>query len=106
VVLTVKVEPEGDGVKLLANAVQPIDEVAAQGGASDLRIHLNRAEAAVSLAGLLASVTGRNRATITLCVPDGQGREIDLVLPQPYPVTPQIKGAIKAVAGVVMVEEM
>ena len=106
VVLTVKAEPDGDGVKLLANGVQPIDEVAAQGGAADLRIHLNRAEAAASLAGLLASVTGRHRASITLCVPDDQGREIDLVLPQTYPVTPQIKGAIKAMAGVVMVEEM
>jgi DNA polymerase-3 subunit alpha len=106
VVLTVKAEPDGDGVKLLANAVQPIDQVAAEAGAADLRIHLNRAEAALSLAGLLASVQGRNRATITLCVPDDQGREIDLVLPQPYPVTPQIKGAIKAMAGVVMVEEI
>jgi DNA polymerase-3 subunit alpha len=43
---------------------------------------------------------------ITLCVPDAQGREIDVLLPDPYPVTPQIKGAIKAMAGVVMVEEI
>ncbi|TGD44943.1 DNA polymerase III subunit alpha [Pseudotabrizicola sediminis] len=106
VVLTVKVDPDGDGVKLLANAVQPIDAVADQAGAADLRIHLNRAEAVPSLAALLGRVEGRNRARITLCVPDDQGREIDLILPQPYPVTPQIKGAIKAMQGVVMIEEV
>jgi DNA polymerase III subunit alpha len=106
VVLTVKVDPDGDGVKLLANAVQPIDAVAAEAGASALRIHLNRAEAVPSLAALLAKVEGRNRAAITLCIPDETGREIDLMLPNPYPVTPQIKGAIKAMQGVVMIEEV
>ena len=55
---------------------------------------------------LLAKVEGRHRAAITLCVPDETGREIDLALPTPYPVTPQIKGAIKAMAGVVLVEEV
>jgi len=106
VVLTVKVDPDGENVKMLANAVQPIDQVAAEAGASALRIHLNRAEAIPTLAGLLAKVEGRNRAQITLCLPDDQGREIDVTLPQPYPVTPQIKGAIKAMQGVVLVEEM
>ncbi|MGL6209282.1 MAG: DNA polymerase III subunit alpha [Paracoccaceae bacterium] len=106
VVLTVKAELEGDSLKLLANDVQPIDQVAEQAGAQALRIHLNRAEAAASVAGLFAKLEGRNRAQITLCVPGPDGSEVDLTLPQPYPVTPQIKGAIKAMAGVVMVEEV
>ena len=106
VVLTVKAELEGDTLKLLANAVQPIDQVADQAGAQALRIHLNRAEAAASIAALLAKVEGRTRAQITLCVADDQGREIDLTLPNAYPVTPQIKGAIKAMQGVLMVEDV
>ncbi|MBN2630265.1 MAG: DNA polymerase III subunit alpha [Rhodobacteraceae bacterium] len=106
VVLTVKADPDGEGVKLLANAIQPIDAVADQAGAADLRIHLNRAEAVPSLAALLGKVEGRNRAQVTLCIPDADGREIDVLLPRPYPVTPQIKGAIKAMQGVVMVEEV
>ena len=106
VVLTVEANLEGDTLKLLCRAAQPIDQVAAEAGASALRIHLNKAEAAGSVAALLARVEGRNRAQITICVPDDQGREIDLTLPQPYPVTPQIKGAIKAMAGVVLVEEV
>ncbi len=106
VVLTVEANLEGDTLKLLARSVQPIDAVADQAGASAFRIHLNRAEAAASIATLLSRVEGRTRAQITLCVPDDQGREIDLTLPQPYPITPQIRGAIKAMQGVVMVEEV
>ncbi len=106
VVLTVKAELEGDSLKLLAQTVAPIDTVAAQAGAPDLRIHLSRPEAASSLASLLARVEGRTRAAITLCVTDAQGREVDITLPDTYPVTPQIKGAIKAVQGVLAVEEI
>ncbi len=106
VVLTVKAELEGETLKLLAQGITPIDTVAAQADASDLRIHLSRPEAAVSLASLLARVEGRNRATITLCITDPEGREIDIALPDTYPITPQIKGAIKAVQGVLAVEEL
>ncbi len=106
VVLTVKAELEGETLKLLAQAVAPIETVAAQAGAPDLRIHLARPEAAVSLAALLARVEGRSRAMITLCITDARGHEIDIALPDSYPITPQVKGAIKAVQGVLAVEEI
>jgi DNA polymerase-3 subunit alpha len=106
VVLTVEANLEGETLKLLARGAQPIDQVAAEAGAQALRIHLNRAEAVPSIAALLARVEGRNRAQITLCVADAAGREIDLALPKPFPVTPQIRGAIKAMQGVVMIEDM
>ena len=106
VVLTVKAELEGETLKLLAQSVAPIDAATATAGAQDLRIHLARPEAAAALAALLAKVDGRTRARITLCVTDPTGREIDIDLPDPYPVTPQIKGAIKATHGVLAVEEL
>ena len=106
VVLTVKADPDGDGVKLLANAIQPIDSVAADASASDLKIHLNKADALPSLAGLLDKLQGPNRAEIYVCVACDDGQEVDLKLPKTYPITPQIKGAIKAMSGVVMVEEV
>ena len=106
VVLTVEANLEGETLKLLARAAQPIDQVAAEAGAQALRIHLNRAEAVPSIATLLTKVEGRNRAQITLCVPDDQGREVDMILPKSFPVTPQIRGAIKAMQGVVMIEDM
>jgi DNA polymerase III subunit alpha len=105
VVLTVKAELEGETLKLLAQAIAPIDSVAAQSGAQDIRVHLTRPEAVASLAALLARVEGRNRARITLCVANDQGQEVDIDLPDPYPITPQIKSAIKAVQGVLAVED-
>ena len=106
VVLTVEANLEGDTLKLLARAATPIDQVSADAGAQAIRVHLNRAEAIPSLVALLEKVEGRNKAQVTLCVPDDQGREIDVTLPNPYPLTPQIRGAIKAMSGVVMVEEV
>jgi DNA polymerase-3 subunit alpha len=106
VVLTVKAELEGESLKLLAQAVTPIDTVASQAGARPIRVHLSGTEAVPSLASLLAKVEGRTRAQVTLCVTSPDGREIDIDLPEQYPVTPQIKGAIKAMRGVVAVEEM
>jgi DNA polymerase-3 subunit alpha len=106
VVLTVEANLEGETLKLLARGAVPIDAVAAEAGAASIRVHVNRPEAIPSIAALLARVEGRHRAQITLCVADATGREVDLTLPQTYPVTPQIKGAIKAMQGVVMVEEV
>ena len=106
VVLTVEANLDGETLKLLARGATPIDAVAAEAGAAAIRVHVNKPEALTSIAALLARVEGRHKALVTLCVADATGREIDLTLPQPYPVTPQIKGAIKAMQGVVMVEEV
>jgi DNA polymerase-3 subunit alpha len=110
VVITVEATLEGETLKLLARAVQPIDAVAAEAGGAALRIHLDRAEAAASVASLLARVAadgGRARGSITICVPDTEtGREIDVLLPRAWPVSPQVKGALRAMTGVVLVEEL
>jgi DNA polymerase-3 subunit alpha len=110
VVLTVEATLEGETLKLLARGAQLIDSVAAEAGGSALRIHIDRAEAAASVAALLTRIAaegGRNRSPVTICVPDtATGQEIDLELADEYPVTPQIKGAIKAMNGVVMVEDL
>ncbi|MCA3521564.1 MAG: DNA polymerase III subunit alpha, partial [Rhodobacter sp.] len=110
VVITVEATLEGETLKLLARAVQPVDAVAAEAGGGALRIHLDRAEAAASVASLLARVAadgGRARGSITICVPDREtGREIDVLLPRVWPVTPQVKGALRATTGVVLVEDL
>ncbi len=110
VVITVEATLEGETLKLLARVVQPVDAVAADAGGGALRIHLDRAEAAASVASLLARVAadgGRARGSITICVPDREsGREIDVLLPRVWPVTPQVKGALRSLAGVVLVEDV
>jgi DNA polymerase-3 subunit alpha len=34
------------------------------------------------------------------------GQEVDVILPQDYPVTPRVRAAIKSFPGVVMVEDL
>jgi DNA polymerase-3 subunit alpha len=106
VVLTVEANLEGETLKLLARAAQPVDSVANTASAADLRIHINRPETAGALAALLGKLEGAARAKIFLCIQHDGGQEVDIELPKPYPITPQIKGAIKAMGGVVMVEEV
>ncbi|MDR5652114.1 DNA polymerase III subunit alpha [Ruixingdingia sedimenti] len=109
VVLTVEATLEGDAVKLLARAAQPVDAVAAEAGGAGLRVHLGAAEAAEAVAALLSRATGaaRARGPVTICVTCPEtGREIDITLPQDYAVTPQVKGALKATQGVLAVEEL
>jgi DNA polymerase III subunit alpha len=109
VVLTVEATPEGEGVKLLARGVQPIDAVAEEAAGAGVRVHLDRPEAVPGVAALLARVLSEGarkaRAPVRLCVPDA-GREVDILLPQDYPVSPAVKGALRAVPGVALVEDL
>lgn len=110
VVLTVEATLEGDELKLLAKAAQPIDAAVAGAANAGLRIYVSDAEAAPSLAARLGAVArdtrARNRGPISLVLmhPELPG-EVEIALSEPYPVTPQVIGAIKSVAGVVHVEE-
>jgi DNA polymerase III subunit alpha len=103
---------EGDTLKLLGRVVQRIDAVVADAGSAGIRVHIGDAGAVTLVASLLERVAAekadvRARGPVTLCIADaGTGREIDLALPRDYPVTPQIKGALKSLTGVVMVEEV
>jgi DNA polymerase-3 subunit alpha len=111
VVLTVEATFEADTLKLLARAVQPIDAVVADAGASALRVYLDRAEAAASAAALFDRVAalgpnGARGAAVTFCVHDTEtGREIDVTLPALYPVTPQVRAALKSIDGVAAIED-
>ncbi len=107
-VLQVEATLEGETLKLLARAVQPIDAVAEAAPAAGLRVHIADAGAAAGVAALLARLApAKARAPVRICVADpASGAEIDIDLPQPYPVTPQVRGALKAVSGVLAVEEL
>ena len=106
VILTVEAHLEGDTLKLLCRGAQSIDQEATKSGTSALRIHINNAKAADSIAALFGQIEGQNHTQITICVLDEHKREIDLTLSQSYPITPPIKNKIKAITGVVLIEEI
>jgi DNA polymerase-3 subunit alpha len=111
VVITADATYEGEQLKLLARTVQPIDGVVADAGGMGLRIFVEEDAAIPAVAGLLdrakgeAKLKGRGPVSLCLLSPDLPG-EVDVLLGEDFPVNPQIKGALKSLDGVLMVEEV
>lgn len=112
VVLTVKVDVEGEVIKMLCQGASPIDTVTADAGAgAGLLIHLEAPEAVPSIAALLERIAAegkvRARGPVTFSVFDPEsGCRYRIAAGRDFPVNPQVKGAIRSLRGVVQVEEV
>ncbi len=110
VVLGVEANIEGDQLKLLARSVQPVDGAVADAAAMGLRVYVNDEVAIPAVARVLkeagktAGRRSRGPVNLLLMHPDLPG-EVEMALGESFAVNPQIRGAIKSLAGVVMVEE-
>jgi DNA polymerase-3 subunit alpha len=109
VVMTVEAEPGGDQLKLLCKGVTPIDAAAADAAQAGLRIWVREPQALESLRLRLDEARaprGRRGALVEIVLSDPDiGAEVELAVPGDYALTPAVRGAIKAVDGVMMVEE-
>ena len=108
VVISVEANMEADQLKLLARSVMPVDHVVATAGGMGLKVHVERPEAVFSVKTLLDRMaTGRvPPGPLAFCIFDHKtGRELEVDTQLEYPLTPQIKGAVKAIEGVVLVED-
>ena len=111
VILTVEATAEGEQLRLLARSIGRADDLVADAGASGLRVFVERAEAVAAVAALLErakkEVSAKARGPVTLCLmaPELPG-EVEVTVGEAMPVTPQIKGALKSLSGVVTVEEL
>ncbi len=109
VVLTVEATMESEQLKLLARSIAPIDVVAAGAGGMGLKVFIDREPAIFGVKSLLDRMaTGRLApGPLEFCVFDTDtGREVEIATGLEYALTPQIKGAIKAIDGVLAVEEI
>jgi DNA polymerase-3 subunit alpha len=94
---------DGDQVRLMAQTIEPLDRAAAGVGAS-LRIFVSDSQPIEPLKQLLGrEARGKGRIWI---VAMADGREIELVLPGRYGCSPQLRQAIRALPGIVEVEEV
>ncbi|WP_099826788.1 DNA polymerase III subunit alpha [Oceaniglobus indicus] len=111
VVVTVEATMETEQLKLLGRSVAPIDSAVADAGSAGLRVFVDDADAVASVASVLNNAMGdrtiRVRGPVSLCLmhKDLPG-EVEVSLGDRFPVTPQIKGAIKSLGGVVTVEDL
>ena len=110
VVLAVEANIEGDQLKLLARGVQPVDGAVADAASVGLRVYVNDADAIEAVAGVLerskqgAERRARGPVNLLLMHPDLPG-EVEMALGEGYNVNPQVRGALRSLGGVVMVEE-
>ncbi len=106
-VATVKVEREDGQIRMIANSLRPLDQVI--GNASEgLRIFVEKPEACAGLEKRLSEARQAARktgGTVSL-VMMSQAREVELRLADNFVITPRVTGAIKALPGVLHVEEL
>ncbi|BBF92247.1 DNA polymerase III subunit alpha [Blastochloris tepida] len=103
VVLQVSAEIQGEDVRARIQSVEPLDEVAAR-HQKGLNVFVRGASPLDSLARRLEP-GGDGEVGLVVMLEESR-TEIEMRLPGRYKVTPQIAGAIKAIPGVVMVQEM
>ncbi|MGJ8585263.1 MAG: DNA polymerase III subunit alpha [Marinosulfonomonas sp.] len=109
VVLTVEATMEADQLKLLARGISPIDSVTADAGGMGLKVFIEEEQAIFSVKSVLDRMATENRAKgpIAFCIADrATGAEYDIMPDAEFALTPQIKGAIKSLGGVLAVEDM
>ncbi|HVI87856.1 MAG TPA: DNA polymerase III subunit alpha [Dongiaceae bacterium] len=98
--LSVDLRLEEDTLRLLVNQVEALDQAASNTGAG-LRIFLNEPGPLDSLKQILGKVgRGKGKVELLLDLAEEQ-REVVLTLPGRYAISPVIRGAIKAVPGIV-----
>ena len=111
VVVSVEATLESDQLKLLGRGVVPIDMAVADAGGMGLRIFIETASAIAAVsqvlegAGKAQVVPGKGPVHLCLMDPALPG-EVEVDLGMEFPVTPQIKGAIRSLGGVLEVEEI
>ena len=101
VIVRVEADVEGEEVKLRLQGVEMLDKAAAQ-MVTGLETFVRDAKPLESIA---ARLTAGGRAPVRLVMMMDQGREVHVALGNKFTVTPQIRGAIKAISGVVDVQD-
>ncbi|MET1026831.1 MAG: DNA polymerase III subunit alpha [Dongiaceae bacterium] len=98
--LTVDLRMEEDNLRLLINQVEALDQAVSNTGAG-LRIFLQEPGPIDGLKQILGKAgKGKGRVELMLDLAEGQ-REVALSLPGRFAISPVVRGAIKAVPGIV-----
>ncbi|MDP2123914.1 MAG: DNA polymerase III subunit alpha, partial [Parvibaculum sp.] len=102
VVIGVEIDRAGEEVKLRAQSIRSVDETVKDAG-EGLKIFLDDA---ASLEPIKARLGERGKGLVQLVLMGEGGREVELRLKGRYRVTPQIRGAVKSIPGIVEVQDI
>lgn len=103
VLVTAEIRLEGETLRITAQEIAPLDQVAAD-AAAGIRIWLERTEAVPHIRAILGSdKAGKGR--VVLIPRLGTLQEVEITLPGGFNVTPRVTQALQTVPGVERVEE-
>ena len=104
VLMGVEVRLDGDSLKITAHSVDNLEKVAAT-RTEAIKVFVNDATPLPSIQKMLGGETG-GRGQISIVLGLDPMREVEIDLPGRYTVTPQVAAMLKAVRGVVDVEQV
>jgi len=110
VVMSVEATSEAEQLKLLCRTAQPIDTAIVDKSKKGLKIFVNSDGTISSVASLLKRVEQEKnvlgRGEVSLCLVDSElPGEVELLVGDSYPINPQVYNALRALKGVLSVEE-
>jgi DNA polymerase-3 subunit alpha len=101
---TVDVQRWNEGFRLTAQDIQPLDEAAAR-AAAGLRVFLRDESPLGSLASVFRDHGENGRGRIHLLL-EADDREIEMDLPGGYAISAAVRSAVKAIPGVIDVQDL
>jgi DNA polymerase-3 subunit alpha len=104
IMISADARPDGDGVRLSATALQPLDDIARDASAG-IRIHVADTTAVGGLHGLLTGGVAAGRGEVVVVVDAGDD-EIEIILPVKVQSSPALRRGIKSLPGVLEVREL
>jgi DNA polymerase-3 subunit alpha len=102
--VTADVRAEEETLRLTAQRIEPLDGVVAH-AAAGLRVFVSEADALPPLRGLMQREGGgRGRVSVVVAVPPG--REVEILLPGGFKVSPRVRAAVKSLPGILDVHDI
>ncbi|MCW9032651.1 MAG: DNA polymerase III subunit alpha [Rhodospirillales bacterium] len=94
---------EGEGIRFIANKIESLDEVVAR-SSSGLKVFVD-SEAPLPLIKEILEREGKGRGEVVLTARLSLTKEADVKLKETYSISPQLLQAVKAIPGIVDVQE-
>ncbi len=102
--VTVDVRAEEESLRLTAQRAEPLDSVAAH-AAAGLKVFLGEPDALPPLRGLMQRESG-GRGRVSVVVPVPPAREVEILLPGGFKISPKVRAAVKSLPGILDVHDL
>jgi len=102
--VTVDVRAEEETLRLTAQRAEPLDGVVAH-AAAGLKVFLGEPDALSPLRGLMQR-EGGGRGRVTVVVPVPPAREVEILLPGGFKISPKVRAAVKSLPGILDVHDV